>query len=85
VPGYGLQPVFASLGRMLLAAVLMAEVVWLVTRVVGGTSGVGAAVRVVVGGVVGVAAYLGVLALLRSPELEAARRQFSRIGRRLPA
>ena len=79
VPGYGLRPVFASLGRMLLAAVLMAELVWLVTRLVGGTSGLEAAARVVVGGIVGVVAYLGVLALLRSPELAAARRQIGRI------
>jgi putative peptidoglycan lipid II flippase len=85
VPGYELRPVFASLGRMLLAAVLMAEIVWLVTRLVGGTSGLEAAVRVVVGTLVGVVAYVGVLALLRSPELDAARRQFGRIGRRLPA
>ena len=33
VPGYALRPIFASLGRMLLASVLMAEVVWLVSRV----------------------------------------------------
>jgi hypothetical protein len=59
--------------------------VWLVTRLVGGTSGLEAAVRVMVGGLVGVASYLGVLVLLRSPELDAARRQFARIGRRLPA
>ena len=32
VPGYGLAPIFASLGRMLLAALLMAEAVWLVSQ-----------------------------------------------------
>ena len=62
VPGYALAPVFASLGRMLLAAVLMAELVWVISRAVGGNSGAGAAVRVMVGSVVGIAVYLGVLA-----------------------
>jgi putative peptidoglycan lipid II flippase len=63
---------------MLLASVLMAEIVWLVGRAVGANSGVGAAVRVLAGTVVGVAVYLGVLALLRSPELAAARRLVGR-------
>ena len=49
VPGFALRPIFASLGRMLLASLLMAEVVWLVGRAVGGNSGVGAVVRVVAG------------------------------------
>jgi len=82
VPGYALRPVFASLGRMLLASVLMAEIVWFVSRAVGANSGVGAAVRVLAGTVVGVAVYVGVLALLRSPELAAARRL---VGRSIPS
>jgi putative peptidoglycan lipid II flippase len=75
VPGYRLGPIFASLGRMLLAALLMAELVWVVSRAVGDNSGAGAAARVVIGSVVGIAVYLGVLTLLRSPELASARRQ----------
>ena len=82
VPGYGLAPIFASLGRMLLAALLMAEAVWLVTRQLGGNSGLAAAGRVAAGTVVGIAVYFGVLALLRSPEIAAARRL---VSRRLPA
>ena len=39
----------------------MAEVVWLVSRAVGGNSGTGAVARVLVGSVVGLAVYLGVL------------------------
>jgi hypothetical protein len=60
---------------MLLAALLMAELVWVVSRAVGDNSGAGAAARVVIGSVVGIAVYLGVLTLLRSPELASARRQ----------
>ena len=82
VPGYALRPIFASLGRMLLASLLMAEIVWFVSRAVGANSGVGAVVRVLAGTVVGVAVYVGVLALLRSPELAAARRL---VGRSIPS
>ena len=82
MPGYGLAPIFASLGRMLLAPLLMAEAVWLVTRQLGGNSGLAAAGRVAAGTVVGIAVYFGVLALLRSPEIAAARRL---VSRRLPA
>jgi putative peptidoglycan lipid II flippase len=82
VPGFPVRPIFASLGRMLLASVFMAEIVWLVVRAVGDNSGAGAVVRVVVGSVVGLAVYVGALWLLRSPELMAARDQ---LGRRLPA
>jgi putative peptidoglycan lipid II flippase len=78
VPGYGLRPIFTSLGQMLLASMLMAEIVWLVTRAVGANSGVGAAARVVAGSIVGVGVYLGVLALLRSPEIAAVRRLLGR-------
>ena len=78
VPGYALRPIFASLGRMLLASLLMAEIVWFVSRAVGANSGVGAVVRVLAGTVVGVGVYVGVLALLRSPELAAARRLVGR-------
>ncbi len=41
----------------------MAELVWVVSRAVGGNSGAGAAARVVIGSVVGIAVYLGVLTL----------------------
>jgi putative peptidoglycan lipid II flippase len=63
---------------MLLAALLMAEAVWLVARQVGGNAGVDAVVRLTVGAVVGAAVYLGVLVLLRAPELDAVRRRLPR-------
>ena len=60
---------------MVLAAALMAEAVWLVTQKVGGNTGADAVVRLLVGGVVGAAVYLGVLMLLQVPELDAVRRR----------
>jgi putative peptidoglycan lipid II flippase len=85
VPGYDLRRIFASLGRMLLAALAMAEVVWFVARAVGGNSGAGALARVLAGTLAGVVTYLGVLVLLRSPELAAARHRLWRSGRPQPA
>jgi putative peptidoglycan lipid II flippase len=76
---FPLRPVFTSMGRMLLAAVLMAEVVWIVTRHVGGDTGWGAVARLAVGGVLGIAVYGGLLLALRAPELDQLR---SRLARR---
>jgi putative peptidoglycan lipid II flippase len=69
VPGFPLRYVALNIARMGLAALLMAEIVWLVSRHVGGTTGAGALARVTVGGIVGMAAYVGILVLLRAPEL----------------
>ena len=44
---------------MALAALAMAEAVWLVTRNIGGNAGAGAVGRVVVGTVVGIVVYVG--------------------------
>ena len=71
VPGYPLRTIFGSLFRILVAAALMGEVVWLVANAVGGNSGTDAVVRLAVGIVVGVAVYFGLLALMRAPELNA--------------
>jgi putative peptidoglycan lipid II flippase len=76
---FPLRPVFTSLGRMLLAAVLMAEIVWIVTRHVGSDSGWGAVTRLVVGGLLGLGVYGGLLLALRAPELDQLR---SRLARR---
>ena len=71
LPDFPLQTVFASLWRMALAALVMAEVVWVVAGMVGANSGSGAVVRVVV-----VDSRRGrrhtsaMLMLLRSPELD---------------
>jgi putative peptidoglycan lipid II flippase len=75
VPGFAVRPVLGSMWRMLLAAALMAEAVWLVTQQFGGNEGAGAWARVVVGGLVGVGVYLGVLFALRAPELDWVRRR----------
>lgn len=78
VPGFALRPIFVSLARMGLAAVLMAEAVWLVTQPIGGNTDVDAVVRLVVGTVVGTVVYAGALIALRAPELDAARRRLLR-------
>lgn len=78
VPGFTVRPLLASIARMILAGVLMAEAVWIVTQQVGGNAGVEAVVRLVVGAAVGAAVYGGVLYALRAPELDAVRRRFSR-------
>ncbi len=75
VPGFAVRPLLASIARMLLAAVLMAEAVWLVTQPIGGNAGIDAVVRIVVGAAVGSVVYVGVLWLLRAPELEMIRRR----------
>jgi putative peptidoglycan lipid II flippase len=75
VPGFAVGPLLSSIGRMVLASVLMAEAVWLATQQVGGNAGGGAVLRLVVGAVVGVVVYVGVLWLLRAPELDALRRR----------
>ena len=75
VPGFCVRSILASIAPMLLAALLMAEAVWLVTNQVGGNAGVDAVVRLVVGAIVGVGVYLGVLFALGVPELDAVRRR----------
>lgn len=69
LPAFPLQEVVASLWRMVLAALVMAEVVWLVAGAVGANSGPGAVVRVVVSTIVGAAVYVAMLSVLQSPEL----------------
>ena len=78
VPGFSVRAILRSLAPMLLAAIVMAEVVWLVTQQVGGNTGTEAIVRLLVGGIVGVVTYGGVLWILRVPELDAARGRLRR-------
>jgi putative peptidoglycan lipid II flippase len=75
VPGFAVRPLLTSIARMLLAATLMAEAVWLVTQQIDGNTGVDAVVKLAAGTAVGSAVYLGVLMLLRAPELDAVRRR----------
>jgi putative peptidoglycan lipid II flippase len=81
VPGFPLRDTLEALARMLLAGLVMAEVTWLVARQVGGNVGLAALVRTVAGGVVGIAAYVAVLLVLRAPELD---QLSSRVLRRRP-
>jgi putative peptidoglycan lipid II flippase len=73
VPGFPLRAVVGSIGRMVVAAAIAGELTWLVASAIGDDSGAGAWVRVVVGGIVGIAAYVGLLTALRAPELDALR------------
>ncbi len=70
VPGFSLADIYASLWRMFLAAIVMAEAVWIVARVVGANAGGGSVARVVAGTIVGTAVYVGVLLALRTPEMD---------------
>ncbi len=70
VPGFSLRDIYVSLWRMLLSGVIMAEAVWFVANNVGSNSGGGAVIRAVVGTIVGTGVYVGVLLVLRAPELE---------------
>ncbi len=58
---------------MALAALVMGEVIWLVTGAIGSNSGAGAAWRIIIGGLTGMAIYFGLLLALGSPELAAVR------------
>jgi hypothetical protein len=73
VPGFPLREVMDSLWKMVVAAAIAGELTWLVTDRFGATSGAGAWARLVIGTIVGVAAYLAVLAALKAPELASLR------------
>ncbi len=73
VPGFHLRPLLVSIGRMLLAGAILAEVSWAVAQVIGSNSGLGSLARVTVAGTAGVAAYVAVLTLLGAPELHQVR------------
>jgi putative peptidoglycan lipid II flippase len=83
VPGFPLQAILVSVGRMAFAGVLGGEAMWFVARVVGDDAGAGALLRIIVPGVVGVAVYVGVLYALGAPELQAMRARVA--GRRRAA
>ena len=83
VPGFELRAVLGSLARMVVAAALMGEAVWLVARALGGNTGGGALLRLTGGTLIGVAVYAGLLALMGAPELDALRRRLP--GRTRPA
>jgi putative peptidoglycan lipid II flippase len=77
--GFPVRSLLRQLWPMLLSSVLMAEIVWLVTRRIGADSGAGALTRVAVGTVLGATVYLALLIAFRVPDLEALR---SRVAQR---
>lgn len=82
VPGFSPRQTLARIAPMLLAGVVMAEVMWVVARLVGSNVGLGAFLRVCAAGLVGALVYVGVLMALRVPELEQVRsRLMGRLGR----
>jgi putative peptidoglycan lipid II flippase len=80
LPSFPWRPVVGSLWRIVLASVVMAEVVWWVARQVGGNSGGASFVRVAIGTMVGGAVFVGMLTLLRSPEIDELRTRLRRLG-----
>lgn len=75
VPGFELRPILFSLWRMIVASAVMGEVVWFVTRNVGGNTGIDALTRLVVGAVVGIVVYFALLVAMGAPELDALKRR----------
>ena len=78
VRGFRIKPIAEASWRMLVAGVLMAEAIWLVTRLFGGDQGAGAFARLIGGSVVGAIVYVSVLLALRAPELDKLRGMSSR-------
>jgi putative peptidoglycan lipid II flippase len=78
VPGFSLRPIWSSGWRMVLAAVLMAEGIWFVTRDVGSDTGWRAIAQLLMGGTVGLVVYVAVLVALNAPELGWVRRRLAR-------
>ncbi len=75
-------PCSPTSARMLLAAAVMAEVMWLVAGPVGGNAGLAALLRVVVAGTAGLAVYAALLMALGVRELD---QLVDRVRRRSPA
>lgn len=73
VRGFAVRSLLVDIGKMVLAAVVMAECVWFLTHRIGEPAGGGALVRVGIGLVVGPAVYVAILLALGSPDLQAAR------------
>jgi putative peptidoglycan lipid II flippase len=72
--GIGVRHLGGSFIRLAVAATVAGEVAWLTSRLVGADTGSGAWVRLLVGSLLGGAAYLAALAFQQAPELSAVRR-----------
>ncbi len=68
VQGLGGRRTVDGIGRMVVAAGIMAVAVWSVTQVVGSDDGMGAVVRTLTGVLVGMAVYVVALVALRVPD-----------------
>lgn len=68
ITGFPVSAVSLSIARMLLAGLVMAEVIWVATRSIGGTTGSGAIWRILIGTVIGVTVYFSLLIAMRAPE-----------------
>ncbi len=82
VPGYSLRAFAVGMWRPVLAAVLMAEAMWLVTRDVERDAGWEAVAQLAVAGAVGVTVYGAILFALRVPELDTLSTRIPSIGSR---
>jgi putative peptidoglycan lipid II flippase len=77
--GFQVGGTLRRIAPMLLAGVVMAEVMWVVARLVGSNVGIGAVLRVVFAGAIGLVAYVGLLAALGVSEVHQVRARL--IGR----
>lgn len=75
VPGFSRSEVLASIWKMIVAAALMGESVWFITRNIGGNVGTDAVLRLGVGTGVGIVVYGVLLSAMGAPELDALRRR----------
>jgi putative peptidoglycan lipid II flippase len=82
VPGFDFRGLLLSLGKTALAATVMAEVIWFATHRIGSNVGMGAAARIVVGIMVGIVVYAGVIWALGYEELEQVKGVVSRVSTR---
>jgi putative peptidoglycan lipid II flippase len=85
VPAFAVRTVVSDLWRWLLATLLMAEAMWLVTHDAPADHGWDALLQLLVGGVVGLVVYIAVLLVLRTPELGGLARRLPGGRRYVPA
>ena len=84
VPIFEMRAMLISLVPMLLSAVVAAELAWGIGRIIGSTAGIGALIRVIVCGVVGLAAYGALLALFKVPEVHYLGARFNALRSKQP-
>ncbi len=80
VPGFSLAELGSSAWRMVLAALLAAEAMWVVSRYVGDDSGAAAMLTLAVAGAAGLVVYTAVLVMLRLPEVSALQERVRRLS-----